>query len=151
MASAESTFKILKRGMDAADRGETLAAQIHLETAFNQGRSPLACSYLGFCKAREDGTFKEALKLCGEALSREPSNALHYYNLGRIYRTMGRKPEAIDAFFTGLKMQRHPLILTQLRELGVRRPPIFRWLERGHPLNRIVGKAVGWMRPAPGV
>lgn len=147
MARADSAFKLLKRGMDAADRGDTLAAQIHLEQAVNLSREPLACSYLAYCRAAEENEYPAAIELCREAISQEPDNALHYLNLGRIFRRMGMIDDAIQTLYLGLNIHRHPLILNELRDLGIRRPPLFPALGRSHPVNRILGRTLAWVRP----
>lgn len=142
--------QLVEDGIAAADRGDTLFALMQLEQAATAaGRSPLVFSYLGYCLARERRLFADGLALCREALQREPCNAVHFLNLGRIYRSAGARRQAVEAMQRGLRFQRHPLLLKELRELGIRRPPLLRFLPRANPVNRFLGKLLCQLRPRP--
>jgi hypothetical protein len=108
--------------------------------------------------ARERGQVREAIHLCRAAVSAEPEHPAHYLNLGRVLLLAGDKSRAIAAFWRGIsrnagpegaalaewprsgKRREYDLIMDELRRLGIRKPPPFRSLHRGHPLNKFTGK-----------
>ena len=131
--------QLVKRGIAAADQGNTLDALLHLETAARLGSTPTLTSYLGYCMARERRQFKAGTGLCRQALLKEPEQAVHYLNLGRVLLAADEKRLAITTFQRGLKRGRHRLILEELKKLGMRKPPVVPFLSRGHSLNRFLG------------
>jgi hypothetical protein len=133
--------QLLKKGIAAADQGNTLDALVHLESAARLGSTPTLDSYLGYCIARERRQFKQGTGLCRQALLREPEQAVHYLNLGRVFLAAEEKRLAIITFQRGLKRGRHRLILDELKKLGVRKPLVVPFLSRSHPLNKYLGKA----------
>ena len=147
MVIEESAGDPIQKGMDAADRGDTLEALLCLEKVAATAHSPLVFSYLAYCLARERGLVSDSLALCRDALQREPCNPLHYLNLGRVYLCASDKARAIRAFRKGLVYRkRHPLILRELDRIGVRRRPLLPFLERSNPLNRALGLAFARVR-----
>jgi len=147
--AGDVAFRLLQLGMEAADRGDTLRALPQLEQAVRLNPTPLGRSYLAYCRACEAGTTAYAVAAIQRALAEEPDNPLHHLNLGRVYLLLDRKAEALAIFREGLRRRRHPQLLEQLQQLGIRRPPLFGFLPRKHPLNRMLGRAVGWLRPLP--
>ena len=145
----DQTFLQFKRGMDAADRGDTANALIYLHQAAEGSESALVSSYLGYCLAREKQEFDQAITLCHKALELEPANALHYLNFSRVLSVMGRKSHALKMLRRGLQVQRHPQLIHELRRLGVRRRPLFPFLKREHPMNIHLGRALSWVRREP--
>jgi tetratricopeptide (TPR) repeat protein len=137
----QDLHRLVKKGITAADRGNTLDALLHFENAARLGSTPILASYLGYCLARERQQVKEAINLCGQALRKEPEKAIHYLNLGRILLGVGKKQLAIDTFRQGLKRERHRSILEALKGLGIRRRPVVPALPRSHPVNRYLGRA----------
>jgi Flp pilus assembly protein TadD len=131
------------------ERGRALLAQGHHHEA-------LACfeeasrlepgdarvlSHRGLCLALFAGRVDEGIALCRRAVELEFYRADHYLNLGRAYLKAGRKREAVQAFKHGRTVDsRHAAILEEMRALGVRQPPVLRWLSRGHFLNRQLGR-----------
>jgi len=130
---------LLEKGIAAADTGNTLVALVHFEDAVKLDDSPLVRSYLAFCLAKERRQLQKAAALCREALQQEPANPVHYLNLGRIYLLAGQKDRAIQTFRQGLKKGRTPLIVRELKLLGVRKSPVLQSLGREHPLNKYLG------------
>ena len=131
--------QLVKRGIAAADQGNTLDALLHLEAAARLGSTPTLASYLGYCVARERRQFKAGTGLCRQALLKEPEQAVHYLNLGRVLLAADEKRLAITTFQRGLKRGRHRLILEELKKLGMRKPPVVPFLSRGHSLNKFLG------------
>ncbi len=137
--SDQDFLQEVKRGVAAAEQGNTLEALFHLETAALLESTPTLTSYLGYCLARERHQYKKGARLCLEALKEEPQQTLHYLNLARVYLAAGEKARAIRTMRQGLKLGRNRLLLEELKRLGLRKQPVFRSLARGHPLNKHAG------------
>jgi tetratricopeptide (TPR) repeat protein len=138
--------QLVKKGITAADQGNTLDALFHFESAARLGSTPILSSYLGYCLARERRDFKEAIRFCRQALTKEPEKAIHYLNLGRVFLAAGEKRLAINAYHQGLKRERHRLILEELKKLGIRKRPVVAPLSRSHPVNKLLGLAFTRLR-----
>jgi tetratricopeptide (TPR) repeat protein len=141
-ASAEKEFV---RGLKALQDGDSLAALSCFERAVNQGRRPAHLSYFGYCVAKERGQVQKGIGLCSEAMEGDPENAVHFVNLGRIYLLAGNKQEAISVFRKGLALGPNEEITGLLDAIGTRAPLIFPSLSRKNPLNRYLGKLLGWI------
>jgi tetratricopeptide (TPR) repeat protein len=137
--SDQSFQQLVRKGTAAAEQGNTLDALVYLESAARLGSTPILASYLGYCMARERHQFKEAIGLCRQALTKEPEQALHYLNLGRVFLAAREKRLAINTFRQGLKRGRHRLILEELKRLGIRKRPVVPPFSRSHPLNKYLG------------
>ena len=131
--------KLVEQGAAAAERGNTLDALFHLESALRYGSTPRLNSYLGYCLAKERREFKEAADLCLEALKLEPAQAVHYLNLGRVYLAAGQKAAAIRALRRGVKFGKSRAIIEELKRLGIRKAPVVSSLPRNHPVNKHLG------------
>jgi len=62
--------------------------------------------------------------------------------MGRILLLAGRRDRAIMVFRQGLKASPNPRIISELKKLGLRKPPVFANLDRQHLLNRVSGKVL---------
>jgi Flp pilus assembly protein TadD len=131
--------KLIERGVAAAERGNTLDALFHLESAAHSGSTPRLASYLGYCLAKERREFKQGADLCLDALKEEPAQAVHYLNLGRVYLVAGQKAAAIRALRKGVKFGKSRAIIELLLKLGIRKPPVVASLPRSHPVNKHLG------------
>jgi tetratricopeptide (TPR) repeat protein len=138
MTNAELKY-LITQGTFAVERGNFLLGLVHFEAASEIEKTPTVDSYLGLCLAGERRQFQRALALCGVACQRDPTNSLHYLNLGRVYLIAGQKSNAIRIFRRGLKIGRNPRIVTELKNLGVRKPPVMAVLPRENPLNKYLG------------
>lgn len=137
--TATELNSLIDRGMTAIERGNTLMALLFFEDAAILKRTPAVLSCLGYCLAREHRQLQKGTSLCLEAMQKDPHNALHYLNLGRIYLLARQKQLAIQTFRRGLKTGRNPQIIQELKRLGIRKRPVFSGLHREHPLNRFFG------------
>jgi tetratricopeptide (TPR) repeat protein len=140
--AAEKEFA---RGLKALQEGDSLAALSCFEKAANLGTSPTYLSYLGYCVAKERGQVQKGIGLCSDAMVSEPENGVHFLNLGRIYLVAGNKVEAIKVFRKGLAFGPNEEITGLLDSIGTRAPLIFPSLSRKNPLNRYLGKLLGWI------
>lgn len=133
---AEESFA---KGLHALSNGHLYLALVCFEQAVNVERSPLCCSYLAFCLAKARGQYAEAVSLCEEALGKDPTNAVHYLNLGRVHMLAGQREKALNVLRQGLNFGNSDEIIRQLNALGTRKPPVIPSLRREHPLNKFCG------------
>jgi tetratricopeptide (TPR) repeat protein len=102
-------------------------------------RTPLVLSAYALCMAAVQGSYKNAVNLCHEAIKKDPKNPEHYYRQGRIFLLAGRRKDAIWVFRMGLRHGRHKEILETLAAMGLRRQPPISFLARSNPLNKYLG------------
>lgn len=138
MATADLQEQV-REGVTEARKGNTLLASMYLEKALKETRHPEVLAWYGYCLARDKKSFVKAIDLCKEALSAAPNNPDIYLAVGKIYLLVGRKRSAISAFNKGLKMGRNDAIIKQLHLIGLRKSPVFPFLERDSSLNVYVG------------
>jgi len=135
----EKAETLRARGLEALSYGNAVAALSFLEKAIRLEKTPITCSSLAYCLAKERGQFKQAFALCEEAIEKEPDSAAHYLNLGRIHILAGNRAEAITALRDGLKHDLDEQIIAELARLGIRKPPVIPFLNRANPLNKYFG------------
>jgi tetratricopeptide (TPR) repeat protein len=140
--STEQFQSLVREGLEAMNDDDTLLALMLFEDAARIRKPPLVRSCLAYCLAREKQLYSKAIAMCQSAKQDNPENSLHYLNLGRIYLMAGHKRSAMITFRQGLKMERNPRIVAELKELGVRRPPPLPRFSREHPFNRLLGKCL---------
>ncbi len=131
---------LLHKGISAAEKGFIPSAQAYLDQAAQINNSPAVLSYQAYCLAKGQGRIQAAVQLCRDALDRDPHNSLHYLIMGRILLLSGHREKAIRTFRQGLRTSPNPKIIVELKKLGLRKPAIFQNLDRGHLLNRSLGK-----------
>ena len=135
----EEAEQLVNKGREALANDHEYLALTCFEQAIRMEWSPEACSSLAYCRAKVKGNYLESILLARKALELEPDKAVHYGNLGRIMILSGDVDDGIRMLRQGLRHGEHIDIIRELERLGIRKPPIFRRLERGHPLNRHLG------------
>jgi hypothetical protein len=60
---SEEFSKLVSRGIEECDRGNTLGALMYLDEASEKERTPLLNSYLAYCIARERKSYRKAIEL----------------------------------------------------------------------------------------
>jgi len=138
-----SMQSLLAQGIKVLDQGSPLTALMHFEAASKLGMTPVLKAYIGYCRALERREFRVGLTLCREATIEDSQNNRVWLLMGRTCLVAGQKRPAIQAFRRGLKIGSSPEIITELKNLGVRRAPVFRALDRDHPLNKYMGQLFG--------
>lgn len=133
---AEALFA---KGLAELRLGHTLTALASFERALQLENNPDYYSYLAYCIALERGQIRKAVSLCEEAIQKNPQNAVHYLNLGRIYLHAQNKEYAVVIFREGLKHERNEEIIAELNSLHTRKPPLIPFLPRDNPLNKYLG------------
>ena len=143
--SADNSFH---KGMAALKAGDTLEALAYFEAAvlrdrqINPQRPTMRyLSYYGLALGLATGRREEAIRLCKQAAGAEFYNPELLLNLGRVALDAGDRRTAFDAFRQGLALHDgHPELRSQIRRLGIRRRPLFGFLKRNHPVNRLAGQ-----------
>ncbi|HET6516123.1 MAG TPA: tetratricopeptide repeat protein [Thermodesulfovibrionales bacterium] len=131
--------KLFRKGLDALAQGDTVSALAAFEKTTRIDDNPVYASYLAFCVAKERGQFQLAVTICEKSIAREPKNAVHYLNLGKIYLLGNKKADAIRTFRDGLQYGENQEIIDELARHGTRKPPVFPFLSRGNFLNKYTG------------
>jgi len=108
-----------------------------------QKLEPRYLSYTGFCLAHVEKRSRDAVDLCEKAVRIEFYRPELFLNLGRVYLLTGNKRKAHQTFWKGYSLDRDNRELrSELEKMGIRKPPVFPFLDRKHPLNKVVGKAL---------
>ena len=140
--NTEQFHTLVQNGVKAMHDGETLMALMCFEDAARISKPPLVRSCLAYCLAKEKKLYSKAIAMAMSAKQEIPQKSLFYLNLGRIYLLAGHKKSAMTTFRQGLKMERNPQIIDELKVLGFRKPPPLPTLAREHMLNRMLGKCL---------
>ena len=98
-------------------------------------------SYLGLALTCMNGRSEEGQKLCEQAIKREFFDPDLYCNLGIVYLRNRQKARAFEAFQKGLNLKPgHARIREELDRYDRRSEPVFTFLPRTHPVNRLAGR-----------
>ncbi|UCF66728.1 MAG: hypothetical protein JSV80_13210 [Acidobacteriota bacterium] len=97
-------------------------------------------SFYGLTVAHLRGDVLRGRRLCEEAVRVRPMDPELYVNLARVYLRANRRDLAIEAAQTAAALNAsHPAASELLVALGKRRPPVFAFLSRSHPINKYAG------------
>src|SRR5712672_2586243 len=131
-----------KQGLTLLRDNYAIKALPHMKRAAElEKNNPYYMSYLGVVLARSEHKWGEAEKLCDGAVRLKRNQAQLYLNLAEVYATAGRKDDAVETLQAGLKYARRDVRLNlAINRLVERRPPVFSFLSRRHPLNRQIGR-----------
>lgn len=151
MANEQSNKKPRRAAMDIntiAEEGMRLTKEGRFSEAlklFDQDLSfthnPAAMSFYALCLAEVEGNYERAISLCLMAAEKEFYNPEIYLNLGRIFLMNGQKNVAVKSFKKGLRFDTtHAGLIGEIRKLGLRRKPVFGFLQRTNALNRLFGR-----------
>ncbi len=128
----------LKQLRDGHPDDALLAARRALGVA---PKNPFYLSYTGLLAALAERRYGDAESLCQEALGMRHNHAQLYLNLAEVYQQGGRTQDAIEVLEKGLiSAGRDFRIRRALERIGTRRDPVFSFLHRSHPLNRVAGR-----------
>lgn len=98
-------------------------------------------SYLGYGLVRFEGRKREGLQLCRQAAKVDFYRGETYLDLAYAYLHVENRAAAVKAVDQGLAVDPRNKRLRRLkRELGLRRRPVLRFLDRSHPLNVLLGR-----------
>jgi len=134
-------FREFKTGLSFLRDNYSNRALEHIKRAAElEKNNPYYMSYLGVALARTQQKWADAERLCDSAVRMKRNQAQLYLNLAEVYMAAGRKEDAREALISGMKYARRDIRLNiAMAKLTPRRPPVFTFLERKHPLNRHFG------------
>lgn len=87
------------------------------------------------------GDPREGEKICRRAIKLAPAISILHVNLGRILMEQRKRKDARDCFARAYELDNtSSAAALELSGMGVRRPPVIRFLSRDNPLNIALGK-----------
>jgi Flp pilus assembly protein TadD len=137
-----SAFTEFKHGIKLLQNGHSGEALEFLRHAAElEQQNPYYLSFLGVAVARAQRRWSAAADFCETALSTKHNEAQLYLNLAEVYVSSGRRDEAVAVLDRGLiNLKADTRIKRARANLGRRCSPVLPFLERGHFLNRSLGK-----------
>jgi Flp pilus assembly protein TadD len=138
----DSALSEFKRGINLLRNGQSAEALEYLRHAAElEQQNPYYLSFLGVSVARAERKWAAAVILCEAALSLRRSEAQLYLNLAEVYLSAGQRDDAVAVLDRALIYFKADVRIRRARaNLGRRCSPILPFLERGHFLNRSLGK-----------
>jgi Flp pilus assembly protein TadD len=137
-----SALAEFKQGINLLRNGHSAKAIEYLRHAAElEQQNPYYLSFLGVSVARAQWKWAAAVELCETAVKLKRSEAQLYLNLAEVYVSAGRRDDAVAVLDRGLIYFRVDARIRRARaNLGSRCPSVLPFLERGHFLNRSLGK-----------
>jgi Flp pilus assembly protein TadD len=138
----DSALAEFKYGIKLLRSGHFAEALEYLRHAAElEQENPYYLSFLGVAVARAQRKWPAARKFCETTLSSKRSEAQLYLNLAEVSVPAGRCDDAVAVLERGLIYFNTDTQIRRARaNLGRRRSPVLPFLERGHFLNRTLGK-----------
>ena len=139
-----SNTQEIKRGIELVDSGSLdLAAQYFKQLQDqDRGANPVVASFVGMLKALRDNQPFQGLEICKKAVSQDEDEPLCYLNLAKVYMDMDDRYHAVKTIHKGLKYH-HPSrehLFDFYKSIGIRRKAPVGFLDRNHPVNKLLGK-----------
>jgi Flp pilus assembly protein TadD len=137
--AAVADFKL---GINLLREGHSAEASKYFRHAAElEQENPYYLSFLGVSVARAQRKWAAAVKLCETALSLRRNEVQLYLNMAEVYVSAGRRDEAVEVLDKALIYFRTDARIRRARaNLGMRCLPVLSFLDRGHFLNRSLGK-----------
>ena len=150
--SEQSALADFKLGIKLLRNGRSAEAIEYLQHAAELNhQNPYYLSFLGVSVARAQRKWTAAAQLCETALSLRRNEVQLYLNLAEVYVAAGRRDDAVAVLDRGLVNSKVDARIKRARaDLGKRCSPVLPFLERGHFLNRSLGKIRHRMLGDPG-
>ncbi len=140
--------EFFKAGVFLMNRERLKEAYQAFRKAFEmKGGDPRYMSYYGYMLAKVGGRLKEGLVLCERAASREFYRSELYYNLAQVYMLVGNRKKAYETLRKGMTLDKtNKNIVRELEKMGIRKPPVFPFLDRKNAINKMAGKLLYRLR-----
>jgi Flp pilus assembly protein TadD len=111
------------------------------QAASMEPHNPYFLSYYGLALGQASRSWEEAEALCLAALRMRRQVPQLYLNLAELYRSRGRVADAVETLTEAMRYTaRDPQVISALAHYGTRRPPVFSFLPRQHPMNVLLGR-----------
>ncbi len=141
-AGTHESNALFNRAIEMLNRNKASAARKHLEQALQIcPQHPAYLSMYGLCVAIDAEDFDSARRICEKAVRMSPSDPINRVNLGKVFRLQGDNGSAYEEFLAAWQLDKlHPAPAAELSRMGIRRPPVFRFLPRSHWANVYLGR-----------
>ena len=138
----QSALVEFKQGIKLLRNGQSAEAFEFLRNAAEANQqNPYYLSFLGVSVARAQRKWNAAVQLCETAVSLRRNEVQLYLNLAEVYVAAGRRHDAVAVLDRASICSGVDIRVKRARaELGKRSSPVLPFLERGHFLNRSLGK-----------
>jgi Flp pilus assembly protein TadD len=138
---ARETRALVQIALEKMKRSLFVEARHDLQEALRlDPEHAVALSYFGLCLAQL-GTLDQGMVYCERAVRLAPEDATVRVNLGKVHRLAGDMAAAHRSFVRAWSAdKRNPMAATELARMGVRRPPVLRFLPRSNWCNRELGR-----------
>ena len=131
-----------KQGIQLLQEGYPVGAHERFHRAAElEKQNAYYLSFLGVSESRGQKNWAAAADHCKTALSLKRNEAQLYLILAEVYLSAGRREDAVAVLDKGLiYLSDDPRIRRTMAKLGMRRFSVLPFLERGHFLNRSLGR-----------
>ena len=131
-----------KQGIELLRNGYASEALEYLQhAAALKQQNPFYLSFLGVCTARAQKKWAPALELCKTAIQIKRDDVQLHLNLAEVYISAGQREDAVETLNNAVRFcGEDQRIDRQRKKLGRRGSPVLPFFERGHFLNRNLGK-----------
>ena len=138
----DSALAKFKLGINLLRKGQSYeACEYFRHAAELEQKNPYYLSFLGVSVGRAQRKWAAAAQLCEQAVSMKRSEAQLYLNLAEVYVAADRRDDAVEVLDKALIYCSTDIRIRRARaNLGKRNSPVLPFLERGHFLNRSLGK-----------
>jgi Flp pilus assembly protein TadD len=135
-------MRVFREGIEHLRRNALHSALEAFRRAFDlEKTNPYFMSFYGLLLARVERNLETAERMCTEALKMKRRQPQLYANLAEVYLIAGRRSDAVDVLQEGIHYEPgDSRLLRMLARLGIRRPPVLPFLDRGHSLNITLGR-----------
>ncbi len=139
--STLESHSFYNRAIEMIHRNKYGVALDHLIEALRIApNNPVYRSYFGLCLAHVERDFDRAIRACRQAIMAYSKDPILRVNLGKVYKLEGDNASAHKEFVRAWELNNeHAASAAELTRMGVRRPPFFTFLSRGHFVNRYLG------------
>lgn len=133
---------LFNRALELINRSNFDTAMTHLEEALQIApNNATYLSHYGLCVAVDREDYDSARKLCQRAIKMNPADPVNRVNLGRVLRLEGDMRLAYETFIRAWKQDKsHPAAASELSRMGIRRPPVLKFLARDNWINVQLGR-----------
>jgi Flp pilus assembly protein TadD len=105
------------------------------------GRDPRFMSWYGVTLVLVERNSSLGVELCDQALRLAGPDPELLLNQARIHLSLKQRERAVRAIVRGLELfPEDPRLVAARDAMGIRRPPVVRFLSRKNPLNRLLGR-----------